>query len=410
MKLLAYSSPARGHVYPLTALALEMQRRGHDISTHVLAADVGSLEDAGLAARAIDPRIEALQMDDYVESNPLKSVARAFGIWMDRAPIEVEELEAAIAADRPDLLLIDANSWGALIAAEASGLPWAAFCPWVLPIPSRDAPPMGPGLPPLGGLLGRLRDGIVGAVGNRAIDRAVLHRINTLRAGKGLAPHRTTWDLFSPPPLVLSLTAEGFDYPRSDWPANVRLVGPAMWAPPQPEPAWLDDLADPLVLVTCSTEYQTDRALLDTALAGLPGAGFAVLGTSAAHDPASFTVPHGSRVERFVSHEAVLQRAACVVCHGGLGITQKALASRVPVVVVPFGRDQSETARRVEVARAGVRLPAKRLDPQRLAAAVQQAITRQDGAARVSAAFAAAGGPPAAADALEQLLPVSCTT
>lgn len=52
---------------------------------------------------------------------------------------------------------------------------------------------------------------------------------------------------------------------------------------------------------------------------------------------------------RFVPHEAVLERAACVVCHGGMGITQKALAAEVPVVVVPFGRDQVETARRVEL-------------------------------------------------------------
>ena len=55
---------------------------------------------------------------------------------------------------------------------------------------------------------------------------------------------------------------------------------------------------------------------------------------------------------------AVLDRAVCVVCHAGMGITQKALAHGVPVVAVPFGRDQPEVARRVEVAGAGVRLPA----------------------------------------------------
>jgi UDP:flavonoid glycosyltransferase YjiC (YdhE family) len=87
-----------------------------------------------------------------------------------------------------------------------------------------------------------------------------------------------------------------------------------------------------------------------------------------------------------------------------MGATQKALAHGVPVVAVPFGRDQREVARRVEVSGAGVRLPASRLSPDRLRAAVQAAMARREGAARVAAGFAAAGGPPAAADALESHL------
>lgn len=106
---------------------------------------------------------------------------------------------------------------------------------------------------------------------------------------------------------------------------------------------------------------------------------------------------------RFVDHEAALGRAACVVCHGGMGIVQKALAAGVPVVAVPFGRDQFETARRVQVAEAGVALLPWRLNGSRLAAAVAETIGRRAGAARVARAFAEAGGPPAAADAVERL-------
>ena len=48
------------------------------------------------------------------------------------------------------------------------------------------------------------------------------------------------------------------------------------------------------------------------------------------------------RIERFVPHTPVIERASCVVCQAGMGITQKALAHGVPVVVIPFGRDQPE--------------------------------------------------------------------
>ena len=141
------------------------------------------------------------------------------------------------------------------------------------------------------------------------------------------------------------------------------------------------------------------------ALEGLPQAGISVLGTSAAHDPETFDPPAGSRVVRFAPHDALLHRAACVVCHGGLGITQKALAAGVPVVVVPFGRDQMETARRVEFSGAGVSLSPRRLTPERLAGAARAAIELREGAERIGRAFARAGGPPAAADAFEELLP-----
>ena len=76
----------------------------------------------------------------------------------------------------------------------------------------------------------------------------------------------------------------------------------------------------------------------------------------------------------------------------------------MPVWVVPFGRDQLEVARRVRTAGAGTRLPARRLRPDRLRAKVREAIRLRDGAGRIQEAFAAAGGPAAAADAFETRL------
>jgi hypothetical protein len=87
-----------------------------------------------------------------------------------------------------------------------------------------------------------------------------------------------------------------------------------------------------------------------------------------------------------------------------MGATQKALARGIPVCVVPFGRDQLEVARRVQVAGAGTRLPASRLRPDRLRTKVREAMTRTEGARRVATGFAAAGGATTAADAVENRL------
>jgi UDP:flavonoid glycosyltransferase YjiC (YdhE family) len=109
-------------------------------------------------------------------------------------------------------------------------------------------------------------------------------------------------------------------------------------------------------------------------------------------------------VERYLPHRPILERAACVVCHGGMGITQKSLAAGVPVCAIPFGRDQFEVARRVAVADAGVMLPKSKLSAKRVRDAVAQATAKTPGAQRVAAGFEAAGGASAAADAMEQLL------
>jgi MGT family glycosyltransferase len=229
--------------------------------------------------------------------------------------------------------------------------------------------------------------------------------VNPLRAEAGLPAVASIDDVYLAASVVVAYTAEPFEYPRSDWPEKVRLVGPGLWEPPAEPPDWLRDLPQPLVLVTCSTLFQNDRRLADAACRAFAREPYAALVTTADVDASGLVPPPNVRIERFVPHTPVLERAACVVCHGGMGITQKALAYGVPVVAVPFGRDQPEVARRVEVAGAGVRLPSRKLNPTRLRDAVRRAIELRPAAERIAAAFRRAGGATAAADALEELLP-----
>ncbi|HEY1854569.1 MAG TPA: nucleotide disphospho-sugar-binding domain-containing protein, partial [Solirubrobacterales bacterium] len=126
--------------------------------------------------------------------------------------------------------------------------------------------------------------------------------------------------------------------------------------------------------------------------------------TTAGVDPDSLGDPGNALVARFLSHGPLLREADVVVCHGGMGITQKALAAGVPVCVVPWGRDQLEVAAHVVEAKAGARVPRKRLGPERLAAAVERARGCGAGAARVRAGFEATGGSDTAADALEAIV------
>jgi UDP:flavonoid glycosyltransferase YjiC (YdhE family) len=402
-RVLAYTSPARGHLFPLTPILDELRSRGHEVAVRTLASEVELMRSRGLSAAAIDPEVEAIEHDDWRERRPQAALRRSVRTFCARAAHDAPDLTRAIEEERPGALLVDIQSWGAMAAAEAWGGPWAAFCPYPLPLPSRDAPPFGPGLPPPRGPLGRLRDRALRPLVFGTVERIVVTGLNDVRAGLGLGPVDAT-TMFTRPPVLLYMTAEPFEYPRRDWPANVRPVGPCAWDPPAEAPAWLAGTERPLVLVTTSSEFQDDGRLVRTALEALADEPVDVVATLPAAGTAGIDVPGNARVLPFVPHGPVLEHAACAITHGGMGATQKAIARGVPVCAVPFGRDQLEVARRVEVSGAGTRLPARRLTTDRLREKVREAMECRPGAERVAAAFDRAGGPAAAADAVEELL------
>lgn len=407
-RVLVYTSPARGHAFPIAATLLELRRRGHDVAMRTLGAAVAPLRETGIDAEPLPAGIEARELDDWRARTPLGAQKRTFAAFMDRAEVELGDALQAIAAHRPDVVLVDTHAWGATAVAEASGLPVARFHAFPLPMTAAGVPPFGPGLAPLSGPAGRARDRLLAPLLHGPLDRMVLPRMNAIREAAGAAPVRHVIDAYTGHAPLLLLSAEPFEYART-WPGHVHPVGPGLWEPPggsgDPELLdWIDRSGRDLVLVSVSSEFQRDGRIVECALRGLAGENVVVVATTAAADPAAARPPANARVVGFAAHGPLLRRATAVICHAGMGITQKALAHGVPVCAIPIGRDQLEVARRVQVAGAGVRLSTRRLSPARLRDATALAATRTAGAQRVAAGFSAAGGAERAADVLEGLL------
>jgi UDP:flavonoid glycosyltransferase YjiC (YdhE family) len=358
----------------------------------------------GFDAAAIAAEIEALAMDDWRARTRLGAQVRALRTIGARARFDAGDLQRAIAATRPEAVIVDTLAWGALAAAEAWGGPWCCYCPFPPPLPSRTAPPPGFGLRPARGPLGRVRDGLLRSFSNAGFERTVGPTFHELRANLGLPPLGRAVELFERAPLHLYMSAEPFEYQRPDWPESVVMVGPCVWEPAAKPPAQLAEVDEPLVLVTTSTEFQGDERLVCAALEALAEEPLHVVATMPSGNAGGIELPANATVLGFAPHLPILARCACAITAGGMGATQKALSQGVPVCAVPFGRDQPEVARRVEVAGAGTRLPARWLNPRRLRAKVREAIACRPGAERVARGFAAAGGPAAAADAIERQL------
>jgi UDP:flavonoid glycosyltransferase YjiC (YdhE family) len=127
-----------------------------------------------------------------------------------------------------------------------------------------------------------------------------------------------------------------------------------------------------MVLVALSSTFQNQAAVLTriaSALSGMRVRALITLGPAldpgpirtAAHVVCVPTAPHG----------LIIPQASAVITHCGHGTTLKALAAGVPLVCMPMGRDQNDTAARVVARGAGVRL--KPAAPPR---SIRQAVER----------------------------------
>jgi MGT family glycosyltransferase len=383
-RYLAYTSPARGHLYPIVPTLRELRERGHEVHVRTLASEVTALQAEGLQAQPIAAEIEQTPLDDWQASTPQEGLSRALATFATRAAHELSDLQRAIAQVDPDVLLVDITTIGASAVAEAAGLPWATSIP----------------------LFQHFAFGPESATELTfvpfAIDPAGIEVLNAPRRKLGLAPLGGASEVWRAP-LHLYYTAEPFQPEGMHLPDSFRLVGPGIWEPAVPVPTWLQGIASPLVLVTASSEMQGDDVLIQTALAAFADNGINLAITTAAHEPSRFSVGPNVHVERWLPHQPIIDKSTCVVCHGGMGITQKALAAGVPVCIVPFGRDQFEVAKRVAEADAGTVVLPDALNPASLRAGVFDSMNKRAGAERLGASFARAGGAQAAADALQSI-------
>src|SRR6201996_5771874 len=210
--ILVYSSPALGHLFPLSALLVELSGRGHNIHLRTLSAGVEMGRSLGFTTDTIDPRIEAIVHDDWKASDPRGALKRAVDVFCRRAAFEVADFTDAITRTRPDALIVDINCWGALSVADARDIPWTCFSPYTPPLQSPGVPPFGLGLAPLPGVLGRVRDAALRPIVMGLLEKAVLPLGNDIRACAGAAPVASVDEFMRRAPLMLVATGKPFEY------------------------------------------------------------------------------------------------------------------------------------------------------------------------------------------------------
>ena len=303
--ILAYGSPALGHLLPVGALLRELAQRGHDIHVHTMSAGVAMMRAVGLHAEPVDPRIEAIVGQDWRARNALEVLKLSIDVLCRRAVLEVHDLRRGVDAVRPDAVIVDANCWGAMSAADAGTTPWLVFSPFTPYLRSRGVPPFGPGMRPMPGIVGDIRDASVRPIVRHLFDRPMLPRVNAIRAELGVPPVTSVDDFMRRAPLLLAVGGEPFEYPHPGWGDLVHHIGACAFEPTTTTtPDWIDAIERPVLLVNTSSIRQPDTALGRTALQALADEEVHVVATFPAGVPADLLRPPNATVCRFVPHAA----------------------------------------------------------------------------------------------------------
>lgn len=380
-----------GNIPPVLGLARRLAERGHTVrvlTEPCLQELVRSLGMEPVCFTRYFTRTD--RKEDIIKdwnASPLSDPALD-NIVFGPAKVVAEETYQALQAVHTDVLAADCLLPTSVIAAEALKIPsvMVFHMPEYMPGPNR--PPGMMGLLPGTGLLGKWRDRLLYKIFDRLLNK-YRPLVNEVRAQYQLPPVKRTADLVYGADLRFIQTSRAFDFPIEPAPANVRYTGSVLddpdWVQPWENP-WPADDARPLVVVSLSSTFQNQTAVVKRcieALGGLDVRGLVTLGPAIDHE--QFKTPENVVVVASAPHAQVFPQADLVITHAGHGTLMRALANGLPLICVPMGRDQGDNATKIVYHGAGIKLGPKSR-PQHIRRAVAQILNDQsyrDNAARL---------------------------
>ena len=416
-----------GQLAPIFAIAQRLVSRGHRVRMLLSSTPAGPPPQSIIAraeAAGCETSTVQLSRDRTISLPPVRQAL--FGWTPEKIGMPVPVLHrlysitpqvAARVADElktspADAVVADNFYPGALVASEAASVPAVSLIHTTYYSIRPGLIAHGAGHRPLRGPLDRFRNTVQLAVHRRLATRNALPGLNAARARMGLAPVRSLAEQEDRLARVLVLSSPAFDFHPPPLPPNVRIVGWPIAASKPAEPwasPWPADDARPLVLLSPSTTTQAqeqvpffNRAL--AAMAHIDARGLLTAGPSA--DAATFDAPANVTVEPYVPHPAVMPRAAAIVSHCGHGTVMTALSYGVPVLCVPYGRDQYDVAARVVWAGAGIEI-SKDAGTENIRAAIKRMLSTprfKESAVRLAASMSTEDGADNAANEIEAVI------
>lgn len=408
-----------GDLHPYLALAVELKRRGHDPIVASVPVWRTNVEQDGIGFRPIrpdiqpgDPQSRELVRKVLDERSGPEFLFRQLFAPQTRATYD----DTLAAVDGADLLVSHQLPITAPIVAQRTGIKWVSGILAPVGLMSAHDPPTFANAPWVRNLT-KLHPAIGAAVNRvgRGISNRWLEPIYALREELGMA--RGGHPVFEgqhAPARVLALFSPLLAGVQPDSPPQMVITGfPFYDTAPHQRPAdpallrFLDAGDPPIVFTLGSSAVWVAGDFYAVSVAAAQALGRrALLLVGENVEAMRAGMPDTIGVFDYAPHRTVMPRACAVVHQGGIGTTAQALRAGQPQLVVPFGQDQPDNARRVVKLGVGRTVSRGRYTRGRVEGELSRLVTDPDYAARahaVGAQIAAERGVETACDEIERI-------
>jgi MGT family glycosyltransferase len=412
-----------GDLHPFLALAVELKRRGHEPVVATLAAWADHVRGAGVEFVEAGPDIpedeeEAREMVRRLldeREGPRYLFTHVLG---PRTRESYDQLLAAV-QDRGGTAMLVSHQipLTAPLVAGVSGVPWVSCLLHPMAFLSAydpPTPPQAPRLRPIAAVHPLVARALF-AIARRAT-RAWGAPARELRASLGLPPAgNPVFEGQHSPARVLALFSRLLARKQPDYPPQTQITGFPFYdaADQKPAPsellAFLDAGAPPILFTLGSSAVWVAGEFYRTSIEAARTLGSRALllaGKDAAALRAS-GLPEGVAAFDYAPHGLVMPRASVIVHQGGVGTTGQALRSGRPMLVVPYGQDQPDNARRCVSLGLARTIPRTKYTAGRVVSALRDLLNRPSYAARAADAAAVVAnesGTATACDAIEAVM------
>jgi zeaxanthin glucosyltransferase len=418
-RLGAFCYPGTGHLNPMTALALTLQQRGHEVV-------IFGTADTEARVRAASIEFHRIGVEDYPPGTLQKldeQMARLKGLAAFRFTLErVRNSARMVMRDGPEAvqtanveaLLVDEAEFAGNVA-DYLGMPWISIA-LIPPLVQDDRfPPFWFGWAAGQDRLSRLRNRL-GMLLLSQMAAPIFRDVNQHRIAWGLKPFRHAEEALSPLAQITQLP-EALEFEvGGKKPAGLHYTGPFVHAHQRPAVDFPWERLDgrPLIYASLGTLQNGSEDIFRTIAAACAGLDSQLLiSLGGGLDPARLGKLAGNPlVVPFAPQLEILKRAALVITHAGLNTVLESLCEGVPMVAVPLGNDQPGVAARVRARGACVVVPRHRLNAASLRKAVMlvlQEARYRKAAQALQRAIQRVDGPNRAAELIEHVLKLRST-
>jgi len=395
-----------GHLNPMSALALQLQARNHEVVFLYSSAPAGLPFVRGPEENHINenlPETSKKQGQDALQFSIRAVLAQTEAI--------LKSLPGIVQANRIDALMIDTVQFYAELGAMELGMPYvhvanglhwdySGYTPLCLYGWPHETTPAA---------LARNREGVAKWTN---LLKSVNEGVKARASSVGL---KIDWDDLSStvsPFASITQVPRAFDFESSHWPSQFHHTGPFHNGKGREKVdfPWEHLTGEPLIYASMGTILNGQLDVFRTIVAGVAKHKNLqlVLSVGDRVDPKLIgPVPSNAIIARRVPQLEFLKRATVCITHAGLNTALESLAQGVPQVAIPVTYDQPGVAARIAHHKTGAVTSLDKLTADQLTLLLEEVLTDptyRENSRKLQKAITQANGLSVAADLIEESL------